>query len=305
MIWAGLLVLMLLAAWPLADALRRPMAARARSEAPGEIAALPRGRTHLVWEGPAEGPVVVLLHGLTIGSHMLDRLAGGLADRGYRVLRYDLYGRGFSDRPRGPQDRAFFLSQLEALLEARGVGGELTLVGYSMGGAILTAFAAAHPGRVRQLVLLAPAGLGQTPPRLADLAVRLPGVGDWLMAVIGAVVLRRMARAADRAYGLPGTLNAAQGAETRYRGFLPAVLSSMRHMLAEDLSGAHRRLAEAGVPVLAIWGGQDEVIAAGARAGLAAINPAARQLLLPEAGHGLPVTHADAILAEIPAAPAQ
>ncbi|MBL3564135.1 alpha/beta hydrolase, partial [Rhodovulum sulfidophilum] len=166
-------------------------------------------------------------------------------------------------------------------------------------------FAAAHPGRVRQLVLLAPAGLGQTPPRLADLAVRLPGVGDWLMAVIGGVVLRRMARAADRAYGLPGTLIAAQGAETRYRGFLPAVLSSMRHMLAEDLSGAHRRLAKAGVPVLAIWGGQDEVIAAGARAGLAAINPAARQLLLPEAGHGLPVTHADAILAEIPAAPAQ
>ncbi|MBL3596431.1 alpha/beta hydrolase, partial [Rhodovulum sulfidophilum] len=52
MIWAGLLVLMLLAAWPLAEALRRPMAARARSEAPGEIAALPRGRTHLVWEGP-------------------------------------------------------------------------------------------------------------------------------------------------------------------------------------------------------------------------------------------------------------
>ncbi|MBL3574846.1 alpha/beta hydrolase [Rhodovulum sulfidophilum] len=305
MIWAGLLVLMLLAAWPLAEALRRPMGAQARSEAPGEIAALPRGRTHLVWEGPAEGPVLVLLHGLTIGSHMLDRLAGGLAYSGYRVLRYDLYGRGFSDRPRGPQDRAFFLSQLEALLEARGVGGELTLVGYSMGGAILTAFAAAHPGRVRQLVLLAPAGLGQTPPRLADLAVRLPGVGDWLMAVIGAVVLRRMARAADRAYGLPGTLNAAQGAETRYRGFLPAVLLSMRHMLAEDLSGAHRRLAEAGVPVLAIWGGQDEVIAAGARAGLAAINPAARQLLLPEAGHGLPVTHADAILAEIPAAPAQ
>ncbi|MBL3562611.1 alpha/beta fold hydrolase, partial [Rhodovulum sulfidophilum] len=101
MIWAGLLVLMLLAAWPLAEALRRPMAARARSEAPGEIAALPRGRTHLVWEGPAEGPVLVLLHGLTIGSHMLDRLAGGLAARGYRVLRYDLYGRGFSDRPRG------------------------------------------------------------------------------------------------------------------------------------------------------------------------------------------------------------
>ncbi|ARC87305.1 alpha/beta fold hydrolase [Rhodovulum sp. MB263] len=302
MIWGLLTAVLLVAAWPLAEALRRPIAARDGSEAPGEFCSLPEGRTHLVWDGPADGPVAVLLHGLTIGSHMLDRLAGGLAARGYRVLRYDLYGRGFSDRPRGAQDRAFFLSQLEALLEARGLGGDLTLVGYSMGGAILTAFAAAHPGRVRRLVLLAPAGLGQTPPRLADLAVRLPGIGDWLMAVIGGVVLRRMARAADRAYGLPGTLSAAQSAETRFRGFLPAVLSSLRHMLAEDLSGAHRALAEATMPVQAIWGGQDEVIAPGARARLAALNPGARQLLLPEAGHGLPVTHVAAILDEIPAA---
>ncbi|RAP40817.1 hypothetical protein BYZ73_13510 [Rhodovulum viride] len=296
---AGLLVA---AAWPLSEALRRPMDARARAGAPGQIADLPGGRTHLIWQGPPEGPVAVVLHGLTTGSYILDGVAAGLAGRGYRVLRYDLYGRGYSDRPRGRQDRAFFLRQLEAVLDSQRLGGELTLVGYSMGGAILTAFAADHPARVRRLVLLAPAGLGQTPPGLADLVARLPGLGDWVMAVIGGGVLRRMTQRVGRARGLPAGLIAAQIAETRFRGFLPAVLSSLRHVLARDLAAEHRALAETGVPVLAIWAGRDEAISAQARDRLAVLNPAAGHLLLPEASHALPVTHVSEIVAAIPPA---
>lgn len=35
---------------------------------------------------------------------------------GYRILTYDLYGRGYSDRPSGKQNREFFLQQLDDLL---------------------------------------------------------------------------------------------------------------------------------------------------------------------------------------------
>jgi pimeloyl-ACP methyl ester carboxylesterase len=79
--------------------------------------------------------------------------------------------------------------------------------------------------------------------------------------------------------------------ETRRRGFLPAVLSSQRHMLAEDREADHRAVAAAGVPVLAVWGRVDTVIPLAAMDRLHAANPDARQVVVEGAGHGLPHTH--------------
>lgn len=81
------------------------------------------------------GPVAVCVHGLTTPSFVWHGLARGLATFGYRVLIYDLYGRGYSDRAPGHQDQAYFLQQLNDLLEDQQIKGDITLLGYSMGGA--------------------------------------------------------------------------------------------------------------------------------------------------------------------------
>ncbi|MBC6407904.1 MAG: alpha/beta fold hydrolase [Rhodobacteraceae bacterium] len=86
----------------------------------------------------------------------------GLADLGFRVPIYDLYGRGYSDRVTGAQDVEFYVRQFEDLLTDRGVDEEIALLGYSMGGAIATAFAARHPGRIRHPILLASVGMGDS-----------------------------------------------------------------------------------------------------------------------------------------------
>lgn len=271
---------------------RRPMDAAARAGAPGQIADLPAGRTHYRWIGPEEGPVALCLHGISTGGWFMEGLAGMLARLGYRVLVPDLYGRGFSDRPPGPQTRAFFLRQIDELLDALDVGGGLTVLGYSMGGAIAAALAADRPGRVGRLILIAPAGLGQITPWPAALARDLPGPGDAAMGLLGGAMVRAVARLLGRVQNVPGALVAAQIEETRYRGFLPAMLSSMRHLLAGDFAADHRRIAETGIPVLAIWAGADELIAPSAPARLARLNPGAVQLTVPGASHVLPVTHA-------------
>jgi alpha-beta hydrolase superfamily lysophospholipase len=66
----------------------------------GQLATLSRGVTHYTLEGPQDGPLVVLIHGLTTPAFVWDGIAPVLVARGYRVLRYDLFGRGCSDRPR-------------------------------------------------------------------------------------------------------------------------------------------------------------------------------------------------------------
>lgn len=295
MIWGAVFLALVAFSYVASERMRWPMDARARNDAPGRFAKLSQGATHYRWQGPVGGPVAVCIHGLTSSSYIWDPVAQNLTRMGYRVLRYDLLGRGLSDRPAGVQDRGFFLQQLRDLLEHEGLGGDLTLVGYSMGGAIASAFAAEDPHRVDRLVLIAPAGLGHTPGKLAELARDVPVLGDWMIRVVGGWHQRRAARLAGRLPGVPEGLPEQQAEETRFRGYMPAILSSLRHMLAEDQASAHRRIAEAGIPVLAVWGERDDTIRLGALGRLAEINRRAMQVSLPEATHALVYTRADDI----------
>ncbi|MFB6346808.1 MAG: alpha/beta fold hydrolase [bacterium] len=77
---------------PLTDSRRRSVLEHSTCE-------LSHGTTHYEVAGPRNGPPVVLIHGLTSSLFIWDEQFYRLAENGYRVLRYDLYGRGLSDRP--------------------------------------------------------------------------------------------------------------------------------------------------------------------------------------------------------------
>ncbi len=291
MAWVLLIVVLVaLAAVPywMQSRLRMPDPATA----PGDFATLSQGVTHYRWIGPVRGPVAVAIHGLTTPSPVWDRIAAGLGGTGYRVLVYDLYGRGHSDAVPGRQDLAFHLRQLQDLLADQGLGDDLTLIGYSMGGSIATGFAAAHPGRVRRVILLAPAGIETVQGRFEHWTARLPTLGDWLQAVAGA------ARMAGAIAASPGgeEIRAVQMAELRRPGYLAAVLSSRRGILAQPMEAEYRAVGAAGVPMVAIWGEVDEVVPLRALGTLSAWNRKTAQEVVPGAGHGLPHTHGDAVV---------
>ncbi|WP_375688471.1 alpha/beta fold hydrolase [Pseudooceanicola sp. LIPI14-2-Ac024] len=282
---------------PLVNEWRKPrMAGRWRAGAPGDMAALSMGATHFRWHGPADAAkTAVCVHGLTTPSFVWDGVAERLVAQGYRVLVYDLYGRGYSDRPAGAQTRAFFLTQLEELIAHEGITGEFTLVGYSMGGSIATCFAAKHPDRVRRLVLVAPAGLGHVTPPFGRFCIAVPGIGDWLFRALFPTSFRRAARKMTRNEGIPAEVSAAQVAEVEMRGFVPAVLSSMRGMLAETLETEHRAIAATGMPVLAIWATRDATIPIKNMGRLATWNRTAQQAQVEGATHWAPITHPDEV----------
>ncbi len=72
---------------------------------------------------------------------MFEALADFLIGRGHRVLIYDHYGRGYSDRPKGSQDARFFASHLTELLDHLHLKESFDLYGYSMGSSIAVAYA--------------------------------------------------------------------------------------------------------------------------------------------------------------------
>lgn len=294
--WITIAIVAGLAALPFViEARRRKMDATARASASGEFTELSQGVTYYQWHGKARGPVCVCVHGLTTPSFVFAALAQGLGALGFRVLTYDLYGRGYSDRPNGAQNAEFFLRQLEDLLAAHDIRDDITMVGYSMGGAIASAYAAKSPGKLRRLVLIAPAGIEMQRGKAVERLLSLPVLGDWALSLLLPASMRKAAHADEAASKVEG-LAQGQRDEILYRGYVPAVLASIRGILDEDFEARHQAISRADLPVMAIWGETDQTIPLRAMGTLTKWNRMVHHTVVEGAGHGLTHTHPDAIL---------
>ncbi|MGH3326366.1 MAG: haloalkane dehalogenase [Streptomycetales bacterium] len=113
-----------------------------------------RLRMAYVQDGPADGPVVLLLHGEPSWSFLYRRVMAVLAEAGLRAVAPDLVGFGRSDKPADPGDHsyarhiAWVRSLVFDVLDLR----EVTLVGQDWGGLIGLRLAAEHPGRFSRVV---------------------------------------------------------------------------------------------------------------------------------------------------------
>ena len=102
--------------------------------------------------GPADAPVVVLVHGLGLNRLIWRDYVSRLRQR-YRVLSYDLYGHGDSVSPPREASLTLFSEQLLGLLDELGIE-TCSIVGFSLGGMINRRFAIDHPARLRALIIL-------------------------------------------------------------------------------------------------------------------------------------------------------
>ncbi|SPQ19459.1 20f1f520-ed51-47b0-9f67-d314cde2e063 [Thermothielavioides terrestris] len=122
------------------------------------------GTIHVFELGPAAGPKVLLLHGISTPSAALAGLALALARRGCRVMLFDLFGRGFSAAPRDlPHDLRLYTAQALLALASSPLpwtgDDAFHLVGYSLGGGLAVGLARWLPRMVRSVVVIAGGGL--------------------------------------------------------------------------------------------------------------------------------------------------
>lgn len=133
------------------------------------------GRTAVATAGDS-GPVVVFESGL--GEPMTGwRQAAGPLAACMRVVLYDRPGIGMSD-PRanlGPVLAADVAGGLAALLDGLGLPAPYILVGHSLGGLYVQAFARALPGRVAAIVLVDAASPLEPPGVFVSTVPPLPG----------------------------------------------------------------------------------------------------------------------------------
>lgn len=220
---------------------------------------LTNGVTHYEFTGPETGQVVVLIHGSTIPIYVWDAQVSGLAAAGFRVLRYDLYGKGYSDRPEGSYSQEFYRQQLLDLLNGLGIKQPVDLVGLSMGGGLAVDFTANHPDQVRKLVLVAPI-INSVKNDSNIKILRPPLWGEFLMRLFATKSLA--ARAAQLMKNSPkaAEYDGLFKEQTYYKGFERATLSMFRSDATTDYRQDYQAVGKQNRPILLIWGTMDEDI---------------------------------------------
>ena len=287
---ALVVVIVLACVWVIATyATRNPehrdLDAAARRGAPGRFIRLSDGITHYQIDGPDSGRTVVLVHGFSVPYYIWDSTAAALAGAGYRVVRYDEYGRGWSERPNVAYTADLFDRQIAQLLDSLGVRAPVDLAGVSAGGAVVATFASRHPVQARSVVLVDPVAGGRGG---VSFPYDLPGVGPILWQ---AYVVPTMADGQMTDFAHPERFPnwvARYRDQMQYRGFGRALLASRRGSAGVQLDSMYRALASAGVPVLLLWGTQDKTVPFANNASVRAAIPSAEFHAIDDAGH-LPI----------------
>lgn len=234
-----------------------------RKKAEGSFIDLPCGNTHFEMKG--EGEACVLVHGYATPYFIYDKVFDRLVSEGYKVIRYDLMGRGLSERVKADYSPEFFARQLNELTEALlGKDEKFNLFGTSMGGSITTAFCRLFPGKVNKLVLLAPAGMDTFKPPFYMYLTSAPVLGDILFSIIGGKTLLKKC-ASELIYSGEDVEEYYMNSfayTIQYKGFHQCTLSSLRNTIlnTKETVKGYFSVAEQKVPMLVIWGTADKTM---------------------------------------------
>ena len=256
----------------------------ARALSPGSFTELSEGLTHYKLSGPSDGKVVVLIHGMAGPPAIWTKVADSLVSHGFRVLQYDLYGRGYSDRPDVNQDLNLYLNQLAELITALSIINPITLVGWSLGGMIAVGYTAKYSNQVEKLILIAPAGVEISKPMNAKI-VMTPFLGEMLMSLLGSHIIVRFALKGLHSNDLVDEFRALVTEQMQYQGYLKSFLSTLRYCVFEEVTNDYQTIGKLGIPVLMISGSEDAILTPAARSRIGELIPHLKYKEIKGTGH--------------------
>ncbi|KII94579.1 hypothetical protein PLICRDRAFT_96811 [Plicaturopsis crispa FD-325 SS-3] len=282
----------------------------------GAYLQLPYGRMRYWLMGPEDGKKIVLIHGLSVPAIMWKDVAPTLAARGFRVLLYDLYGRGYSDAPATTYTTPLFTTQL-ALLMQHIHWDRAHVAGVSMGGAIAVAFARDYPDLVEDRVaLIACAGLLESadisrtnkfmssplvqtatsiaPFRVRTVLVYIPSPQLYLQHLAASNATAPDSKSPEAAQ-FDSIAHIVRIQSAHLPGYNHALASSLRSGPPRGLASAFKQLGESGRKVLLIHGTEDNQVPYKYTAAIRALVPGAELVTVDGGPHDLTISHPDVV----------
>jgi pimeloyl-[acyl-carrier protein] methyl ester esterase len=250
-------------------------------------------------ESTGAGPPLVLLHGWAMHSGMWGSVAAALAPR-FRVHAVDLPGHGYSAAV-APWTLDAAADAVAAAVAAKLAGNEapLTVVGWSLGGAVALRWALAAPRRIGRLALVCATPCFVARPGWPDAmaAATLAQFGDELRVAYRLTLQRFLSLQLRGGDDAKGTLAAMRARLFARPDPAPAVLAqALAALAATDLRAAVPEIRQ---PALVVAGERDTLVPCAAGAWLAQAMPHARYTAIAGAAHAPHLSHPAAFAAAL------
>ena len=246
----------------------------------GRIVDLPGGDLQVREAGPRGAPAVVLLHGFACSIGWWRDVIPALA-RDHRVIAFDLLGHGGSEKPKdgyGMEEQARRVAAALDRLDVR----RATVIGHSMGGIVATALREERPALVSSLVFLdsAPDDDDSKLPFTARLAT-VPVLGEAIRRVVPDELVRQgLESAFADGFDVPDRF-VDDFNEMTYTSYDDSRAASSDY---RKEAGLDERLARERVPLLVVWGSQDDIAEPSSAEDFKKV-PGARIIMLDGVGH--------------------
>jgi pimeloyl-ACP methyl ester carboxylesterase len=256
-----------------------------RQNAGGNFAPLSLGMTHYEIMGPDTGRVVVLVHGSTLPMWTWDRQMEILADAGFRVLRYDHFGRGYSERPDADYTIDLYRNQLHELLGFLKINKPFALVGISFGCAIIANYAATYPDPADRMVFTAPAvdPFNEVTRLIATSSIGAAFVKNQLKKQVEGRVRQTL-----RERGMPDTYADMFIEQASIKGFQRSLISFFHNAAIADYRPYYKKTGETVKNIMLIWGDNDKTVRKGQIHAFNEAIPNAKVHVLKGIGHLAP-----------------
>jgi pimeloyl-ACP methyl ester carboxylesterase len=258
------------------------------------------GTLQVLDQEPLLGHPIVLIHCYTCSMEWWDKLAP-LLNKEHQVIRVDLLGHGGSDKPSAGysiEDQASAVAQALAKLHVVGA----TVVGHSLGGVVATALAEQSPRLASRVVIMDEA------PDNSDVHLSLSErAGHW--PIIGQAI-NRLAQIApatvvrgnyDQAFAPGFDISAGFANPDQVVDDLRAMTytsfndSSDAEDHYTDSEPLDQRLAATHLPVMVIFGSEDQIYDAQRSIDAYGDVPGVQRHLIPGAGHSPNVEKPDLV----------
>jgi len=224
----------------------------ARKNATGKFIQLTGGITHYEQGNADSAKVVILVHGFSVPYHIWDGTYDSLVQAGFHVIRYDEFGRGFSDRPAVDYDPVLYRTQLHDLVTSLKLQTPVSLAGVSFGGAVVSDFVVHYPQLTDKIILVDPVysfGKIDAPEIIAN----------YKMAVEHEQQASGQLDDFKYPEQFPGWVDRYK-VQMRYKGFRHALISTRNNYSKDSIISNYQVLGSLQKKILLIWGREDQTV---------------------------------------------
>lgn len=216
------------------------------------------GSTYYEYKKGAGKGCVILIHGFSIPSFIWDHNVAELSKTSFGILRYDLYGRGYSSKPHIPYTENVFVDQLDELITKLAIHPPLYLIGFSFGGIIACHFALRFAHKIKKICLIAPAAGSYLPKALK--IFQIPVLGHILFSLFSKKVMQNSIKRIFLNPEEHSVFFIKWNQQMQLKGYKYALLSTYRNILNKKSDYIYKRLANHDFDVYLIWGTEDKIV---------------------------------------------